>query len=344
MKPSDILFVGWGETDGVSWYRSVLPAKTMGADCVVFRMDGTGRYRSGTNMKPEIIVLQHGWEHWQLRVMRKMLKSGAQVILNVDDWIPGVAKMGSDHGLSDHFKQEDRVNEWKRMVSEASGVLAATPWLQERLRTLNPNVELARNGLDIGRYDRFRRPDDERQGSPLRILGWAGGTGHEGAFRALVPALTEAMERRKFLKLHVVGDNVGRYMPPHLADRVIHHPWSDHLFYPRFLAEFDVNLAPAMDNNFYRAKSQLRFYEACAMGTPTIGSPLYSEIYDAQCGMIARNTHDWASYIDGLCTNPTLLDLYRSRAASYAQSIRIETRIDEWTTAIDSLTGRLSPL
>ena len=337
MDRSDTLFVGWGDTHGVTAYRSILPAKTMNAECVVFGMAGEPRYRTGTNMKHRIIVLQHGWEHWQLRVMRRMMKTGAKVLLNVDDWIPSVAKMGPNHGLSRHFQEEDRVEEWKRMVREADGVIASTPWLVEKLETLNTNVQLARNGLDLDRYDRFKA--DERPSGALRVLGWAGGTGHEGAFKSIVPALAEAMEKRPQLKLHVVGDNIGRFMPPHLADRVIHRPWSEHLFYPRHLAEFDLNLAPAMDNDFYRAKSQLRLYEACAMGTPTIGSKLYSEINEAQCGMVAHTGADWAQYIDALFCNHTLLSIYRSRAAAYAQSIRIEKRIDEWTTAIESLTS-----
>lgn len=335
---SDVLFCGWGDCHGVTWYRTILPAKTMGADCVVFGMDGSPKYRSGTNMKPEIIVLQHGWEHWQVRVMRRMLNSGATVLLNVDDWIPAVPKMGENHGLSRHFQEESRVDEWKNMVREADGVIASTPWLAERLSSLNSNVMLARNGLDLDRYERFGGSGARQDGS-LRVLGWAGGTGHEGAFRSIVPALTEAMDKRQSLKLVTVGDNVGRFMPEHLADRVIHRAWSDHLIYPRHLAEFDVNLAPALENDFYRAKSQLRLYEACAMGTPTIGSPMYDEIRDAECGIIARTHSDWVNFIELLFLYHSQLNILRSRAASYAQSIRIEKRIDEWTTAIESLTS-----
>lgn len=335
--PESILFVGWGAVDGVTYYRSWLPSKALGAEAVVFSMEGVGAGRRGKRMKHDIIVVQHCWEHWQIRVARRMAKSGALVIVNCDDWIPGVAKLGADHSLSHHFKQDKRREEWKTLIREAHGVLASTPWLLEKLRTLNPNVALARNGLDLDRYERCRT---EKTG-PIRSIGWAGGTGHEGSFRSIVPAITEIMDANPELEFMVVGDAVQNYLPTRFKGRVHWFKWSDMRLYPNHLNEIDLNLAPAMDNDFFRAKSQLRFYEACAMGNPTVGhKDVYDEIWPLGTGMKPSSLDKWMGNIQYMLNrNEAEMRAIRRRCLDYAQSISIDNRIAEWKSALTQLTS-----
>lgn len=338
MENNHILFCGWGDMDiaGVCHYRTVLPAKTMDAELVVFNMQGEGVHRSGTRMKHDIIVLQHGWEHWQIRVARNMAKSGAKVIINVDDWLPKVAKMGTDHALSWHFRLENRIGEWKNLLREAHGVICSTPWLMERCRSINPNVALAQNGLDLPRYETHRVIRD----TPATVLGWAGGTGHEGSFQSIVPALVEVMESQPQTHFMAVGDDVSRFLPPHLSDRTSHHKWSDMLVYPMHMAKFDISLAPAMANDFFRAKSQLRLYEACAMGTPSVADPLvYDEVDRSLVGYRAESHDDWVFGLNKLIGDVDILNYCRSRALDYCQEIDINNRIGQWKRAISQLTA-----
>lgn len=340
--PRSILFVGWGDIAGVSYYRSWLPSKAMDAECAIFQMDGTGAGRRGDRKEHDIIVLQHGWEHWQIRVMRNMRRSGAFVVLNVDDWIPTIAKMGNDHSLSRHFQQEDRVSEWKTLVREADGVIASTPWLMERLRTLNPNVALARNGLDLDRYEQWRTDKD----GPVRTIGWAGGTGHEGSFRSIVPAIVEILDTNPDIKFVSIGDPVHKFLPDRLATdrRLEWWEWNDMRLYPRNLDKIDINLAPALNSDFFKAKSQLRFYEACAMGNPTVGHPeVYSEIepFPGSCdyGCHAWETHEWVDDVQMIIDDVEQLNDMRRRCLDYRKEIDITNRIEEWTTALTTLTS-----
>lgn len=338
MENSHILFAGWGDLDvaGVCHYRTKLPAATMDAECVVFTMNGEGVWRTGTNMKHEIIVVQHGWEHWQIRVARNMAKSGAKVIVNCDDWLPKVAKMGTDHALSWHFKKDKRIDEWRNLLREAHGVLCSTQWLADRVRTINPNVAVARNGLDLGRYERHRQP---KEGS-AKVLGWAGGTGHEGSFKSIVPAIEAILDTNPETRFLAVGDPVGRFIGEKYQDRVGFYKWSDMDLYPINMAEFDISLAPAMNNDFFRAKSQLRFYEACAMGTPTVGDPLvYDEIQPLVTGMKPRSIDEWVEDIQTIIDHPPIYHNMRSECLSYCEEIDIKTRIAEWTIALKTLTS-----
>lgn len=330
---SKVLFVGWDDLSGVTHYRSILPANALGAEYVVFDGAGRGVARSGTNMKHDIIVVQHCWHPWQVRISRRMRQMGAKTFINVDDWIKALARMGEKHFMSQDFKDPSIMKEYYSLLREADGVIGATPWLVDRLSRINSNTEMARNGLDLPRYTQHRRNESNE-----RIhLGWAGGTGHRGAFQRIVPAIVENLERHNHADLHLVGDDHRDFFPRHLSDRVKHHAWSDLHRYPENLAKFDINLAPAEENDFFKGKSQLRLYEACAMGTPSIAHPMYDEIMEFGGGLIASDVSEWAHCIDAYISMPRVLDAHRARCRDYAQSISIERRADEWREAIQNL-------
>lgn len=335
MDWSRVLFVGWGDAEGVSHYRTVLPAKELGAEYVVFGMDGTGKARSGTRKTHDLIVFQHGWEPWQARILRRMRNSGAKVVINVDDWILGLANMGENHGYSKQFSQKRVQQANLSMLREADGVFASTPWLMERVRSINPTVFEAPNGLDLRRYRRYWK---NKPYNPEKIvLGWAGGTGHRGAFASIAGAVNNILHIYPQTELHFVGDSYIEFIDKKYAGRVKHYAWSDLHFYPRNLAGFDINLAPAQDNDFYRAKSQLRVYEAAAMGTPTVGHPMYSDIEAHGIGFVYEDPTDLAYKVGKLVTDHELRAEMSSRSVGYSQLISIENRVEPWKTAIQMM-------
>lgn len=334
---SDYLFCGWGESEfGVAWYRTVLPARELDAEYVIFDMTGKGVARKGTRKRHSVIVLQHCWERWQIIRARKMMQGGAKVIINVDDWIPSIGKIPDSHDMADYFGQKSVISEWKTLIREADGVIGATPWLVQRLRSLNPNVELARNGLDLPRYQRYRRDAT----GPATVIGWAGGTGHTEALARVSGAISEVLRAHKECSLLLVGADLVGLFPADVTDRVKHRAWSDFYSYPLYLSLFDINLAPAMENDFYKAKSQLRFYEACAMGTPTVGHPMYDEIEEAAAGWTSTHHEEWVQLLELAINKPEWLNNLRSRAREYAQTISIQTRIEEWKSALTQLTSK----
>lgn len=329
---SRVLFVGWGGgVEGVNHYRIALPALALGAEYVVFDDNGNGIARHGSNLKHDIIIIQHCWQEWQLRIARNMRRMGAKTLINVDDWIPGVGNLGSSHVFSEYFASKDVLKQYWSLIRESDGVLAATPWLQERLLSRSRGSVLARNGLDLARYRKF--PKVPHDGV---VIGWAGGTGHLASFERIVPELVEVLDEHDDARVHIVGDNLHGLFPREFRQRVLYRPWSHLTQYPRNLAEFDISLAPASHNDFYRAKSQLRFYEACAMGTLTIGDSMYDEIEDGYTGFIAT---DWSSELSQLLDHRGEIERMGNMAAEYAEEISIEQRIGEWKTAITTLTS-----
>lgn len=335
MDWSRVLFVGWGDASGVTHYRTILPANQLGAEYVVFDMHGTGVARSGARMKHDVIVMQHGWEQWQLNVMRKMKASGAIVLVNVDDWLKGLGKLGDKHSFSATFSDKKAQLRHLSMLREADGVLCSTEWLVDKCLNYADRVFLAENGLDLARYERWSDKNHPTTSPPSSfVFGWAGGTGHLGALRRIVEPITAVLRANPHVEFHMVGANHSNLFPSDLKGQLRHEPWADMAFYPRYISRFDVSLAPAEENDFYRAKSQLRFYEACAMGVPTIGHPMYTEIRDSVTGYIAT---DWLTELMSVVSNPELVDRMSSSCLDYAQDVSIERRITGWKTAIETM-------
>lgn len=329
---SDILFVGWGGPEGVSHYRTILPARTMGAEWVIFGMDGKPMMSEGSNSHHRVIVVQNCWYEWQLRMIRAMKAKGSIILFNVDDWIKGIGRREQSHGNAKLFGSKDILDTHSKIWAECDGAIVSTEWIAQKVRGLVPRIAVARNGIDEKRYTPWM--DVERDMGT--IIGWAGGTGHTEALRAIAPAVSRVVNDHSDVSLWIVGqDESGLFdCPVHRVD------WSDMHLYPAKLACFDINLAPAMDNDFYRGKSQLRLYEAMTLGTPSIVHPMYDEVGNA--GLIARSLTDWEGqlrYLTDQHNGQERRAKISTEALRQAKEVTIDARIGEWTAAIDSLSS-----
>lgn len=324
---SDVLFVGWGGPEGVSHYRTILPARQIGAEWVIFDMSGRPTHGEGSSKSHKVIVVQNCWNDWQLKMVLAMKKTGATVLMNIDDWIKGIGRRTTAHGNHALFADKETLRVHERLLRETDGIIASTDWLAERLRRYNDRVAVARNGIDPKRYQAWM--DVERDMGV--IVGWAGGTGHSDALRSIQEAVSDVVEAHDEVSLWIVGQD-----ETHLFRcEATHRPWTDMHIYPKDLACFDINLAPSLNDDFYRAKSQLRLYEAWTLGTPTIGGGLYDEITDGLDGYIAHTPDDWRTYLDRLITDRDERAAMRANSLVSARGVTIERRRDEWTRAVD---------
>lgn len=325
-----VLFVGWGGPDGVSHYRTILPARSLGAEWVIFDMRGKPVCGEGVNKNHDIVIVQNCWEKWQVDMIDRMRAGGAKVVANVDDWIKTIGKMDRSHGEAEFFRRNTTLKQHYRFLSDTDGAIVATPWLADRLLRHQKYVATARNGLDLDRYGTWA--DVERdQGF---IIGWAGGTGHREAVASLVSPVSAILRDYDNVSMWIVGEELSSLFPAGVRDKVHQRPWSDMYMYPKDLACFDVNLAPALENDFYKAKSQLRYYEALAVGNPTIGHPMYTEIIPEVTGIHASSPVQWAEGIIELIEDPEKLDAMREQCWKERENVSIKVRRQEWIDAL----------
>lgn len=334
-----VLFVCWGSTEGLSHWRSLVPARAMGADLICFDMN----HRIAVNMSSrppqdnDVAIVQTCWYDWQFELIRRLQSAGVKVIVNVDDWIKGIGRRakGSRKGDMWHdFTKRETIERHEKVLRSGVGILASTQILADKLSQYN-SVGLAPNGLDLSRYSPWRDPvrDDGF------IVGWAGGVGHQDVIRDIAPSVQSAIADLNAegikSKLCVVGqDERITFGDP----SALYLRWADKHIYPQYLSCFDISLAPSRDDSFYRYKSQLRLYEGAALGTPTLGGTLYADEMDG-FGDICTNQQDWYDQIMRYGRDSALQKATRQFCYDNIDRFTIESRISTWKSSIQSLTG-----
>lgn len=332
----NVLFVCWGSTDGLSHWRSLVPQRAMGAGLVCFDMTGRPVIQDlrMEHWMYDVAVVQTCWYDWQHQIIEALRRRGMKIILNVDDYIKGIGRRakGSSKGEMWHdFTRREVQERHVKILEGADGILASTPVLAEKLSQHN-RVELAPNGVDLGRYAPWRDPirDDGL------ILGWAGGVGHSDVIKEIAPQVRSAIEDLNDdgikTKLTVVGQDTRAEFG--LPD-ALYMKWADKFIYPQYLSCFDISLAPSRDDSFFRYKSQLRLYEAAALGTPTLGGELYDEMDGF--GTICRD--DWYTRIMEYGRSDELRNTVRQFCYDNIARFTIEERISTWERSIETLTG-----
>lgn len=334
-----VLFVCWGNTDGLSHWRSLVPSRAMGADLVCFDMHGKVVFADAEHSLDDydVAVVQTCWYDWQRSIIERLKSKCPKVLINVDDWIQGIGKRakGSVKGQMWHdFTKREVQDNHIRILKESDGILASTDVLADKLRQFN-QVGLAPNGVDMIRYEAWRDPvrDDGV------IFGWAGGVGHQDVIRDISEPISSAISDLNSegikAKLCIVGqDERHSFGQP----KALYLKWADKFIYPQYLSCFDVSLAPSRDDSFYRYKSQLRLYEAAALGTPTMGGELYESEMDG-FGVVCRSRDDWYNNAMELGRDESKRNSIRDFCYDNINRFTIETRVQTWESEIRRLIG-----
>jgi hypothetical protein len=151
----------------------------------------------------------------------------------------------------------------------ADGLICSTEFLAERYRTFNPNVFVCRNGIDLRRYD-VTKPQ-----RPTVNIGWAGGTGHRDAMQPWLTVVADILREHPHIRFVTIGARIADELQEQFGkERVLSLPFAPFETYPAAMTLFDIALAPAGRNNFFRGKSDLRWLEASALSTPVIADPM----------------------------------------------------------------------
>jgi len=168
-------------------------------------------------------------------------------------------------------------------MRNSDAVVVTTPHLQDAYSQFNDNVFLLENSLDFKGDRKFIGWDrvSPRKHKGIR-LGWIGGRTHFDDLMMVAPALREVLLKHPEVSLTLVNsafdlscEALGRKNPLEGLKNVLYVNRSVAINrYAPFMASFgfDVGLAPLVDCNFNRSKSNLRWLEYSALGIPSVCS------------------------------------------------------------------------
>jgi glycosyltransferase involved in cell wall biosynthesis len=225
---------------------------------------------------------------------------------NVADRIDGLGRMGPHQRRQFLAAMPQR----RRLMLECDLMTVATAPLARAAAALGRPSVVIPNALNPAQL----RLAGEIVASPppagdvVRIGYFSGSPTHQRDFAACEAALLEVMRCHPPVRFRLVGDLDLGPRWREFSERVerIGLLTPDELM--RAIAETDINLAPLeLCNPFCEAKSELKFFEAAAVGVPTVASatePFSAAIEHGVSGFLARDTRAWHDALELLLASP----------------------------------------
>lgn len=147
-------------------------------------------------------------------------------------------------------------------------------------------------------------------------IGYFSGTPtHNHDFAMVAKSLAKVMRHDSRVRLLVVGFLELKSGLEDFADRITFYPLHDFVNLQRLMSLVEINIVPLLDNGFTNCKSELKYFEAAAVGTLTIATPIYSyasAITSGENGYLSGST-EWHNRISTMIER---LDSYKEMACA----------------------------
>jgi len=201
-------------------------------------------------------------------------------------------------------------------LRNADAVMVTTPHLAQTYAEMNDNIYLIENSIDFKGDRKFVGWDTVavRKHRGTRI-GWIGGRSHFNDLMMVAPALREILFQYPSVTLCLVNSALKSSCEALKRDypfeglKNVHY--SDNSVsinrYAKFAASFgfDIGIAPLVDCNFNRSKSNLRWLEYSALKIPTVASDVGHYTHTIRngndgCLVQAENLGEWYASLVGL--------------------------------------------
>lgn len=269
----------------------------------------------------------------------RMHAAGRAVIFDVDDlvfepqlaaWHRGVANLAP----GEQALYVEGVQRYLATLKRCDYVLTASPLLAELAQRHGVAAHVHRNALGEEMlawaselYELSRAGTGNGKGCDRErlVLGYGSGTPtHDVDFAEAAAAVLDILTRYPHAEFWVAGpmrlpDELRAFGP-----RVRRFPLLAWRRWFELAAQIDINLAPLeMNNVFCRAKSEIKFVEAAALGVATVASqidPFAAAITHGENGFLAANPAEWIKHLDRLAADAGL----RRRIGEAAHSSVLE--------------------
>lgn len=218
---------------------------------------------------------------------------GKPFITEVDDYLLSIPPKNAAH---DFYKPGSELTiVAMEQIKRSDGMICSTPYLKDLYSPFNNNIKVVENVIDFTLWRKRKTP--VRQGV---TIGWVGGGTHQEDLEMIRDPMMRVIEKNKGVKFRIL------HGVPNSFKKLPGVTWSSGFkptnYYPQWVIKngFDIGVAPLVDNNFNRGKSNLRWLEYSAMGIPTVASPLphfTQSIKHGATGFIANTPEQWEHYL-----------------------------------------------
>ncbi len=238
-----------------------------------------------------LVVVRSRYSYRLDDLVSRARSRGARVVYDVDDLVcnPDLAPLIA-HTLGE---DQDRESVWSHWFGHTARIQAAmklcdrvtvtNDFLAHEVRQVGvddvrviPNfmdqeqLAVSADAFGAKRYRRFARDEAVHLGY------FSGSTTHTRDFDVVSDPLASLFDADPRLRLLVAGYLDMRGGMSRHADRIERHAMQDFRNLQSLIAATEINLVPLQSNRFTNSKSELKYFEAGAVGTISVASPTFA--------------------------------------------------------------------
>ena len=285
--------------------------------------------------KADVVILQQTISPKKIRLAKEVCNTkGKLLVAELDDFF-GV---NPDNPFKDKHKELEAAKWLETLCGVADMITTTTDYLAETIRkTLKKhNVEkdifVLPNYLDIEKWD---LPILKNYTDEIRLV-WAGSCSHRDDIKFIAPVIKKLAKKYPQLKFIHCGDvdlqPLFKDINSEYVEAVNVGAWPAKLHSLRA----DIGVAPLLDNEFNRNKSNLKYLEYGISGIPSVYSNVvYSKtIKDEETGLLAQTEEEFFDKLEKLITDIELRNKIGANAyIDVRTNYDIKNHISKWLNA-----------
>ena len=287
----------------------------------------------------KFFVLSKIIHHELFDILRNYAKeAGAYLVYDLDDNMHEVEPSNCAFDFYNHLSDtgSKNISSFEYIVSNCDHVIYSTRELQAYYETLNPNSSVFPNFLDIDERYRDIKPVNWREialeqevtfNDESILVGFFGSDSHIDDLDILQESITKILNENKNVIFAILTGQdlissvlIKKWALPH--KRFLYYSYQNINEYLKYVASFDIGLAPLKINYFNMAKSNLKLLEYGALGIPYVASKIANlqrfHIESNKIGGFTCTTDDeWYERINYLVNNPDIRKQMGSAVKDY---------------------------
>jgi glycosyltransferase involved in cell wall biosynthesis len=185
--------------------------------------------------------------------------------------------------------EEEELNQWTAFISNigsalraSDGVITTNPYLAERISDVTSlPIFVAPNTFNEAQREASNTALEKTKprNTGLHMGYFSGSPSHSLDFAVVAGQLSSFLQESRDSRLTIVGH---LEVPPELeevSEQITTEPFMDFLSMQSLLRGVDLNIVPLQDSPFTWSKSELKYFEAALVETPTLASatPVFQE-------------------------------------------------------------------
>ena len=246
-----------------------------------------------------LVIIRARYDTALAELVHQFKAQGKQVWFDLDDWVVDTQAIDLIIQTLGQDASDEVLNYWYSVVGRMAqalrlcdGAITTNDYLADKLRLFlaapaRDNVKVIPNFINQAQLEVSEQLYQRKleagflPAETIKLGYFSGSATHNLDFALLAAALVAVMTADTRVQLVLVGPldvekALGAEFAAQFASRITQHGLTDYLSLQHLIAEVDYNLVPLQNNAFTNCKSELKFFDAAAVGTLSIASPTYT--------------------------------------------------------------------